>query len=553
MRAYRRTIAIVGCGLTCLSFPGCATIRPTPKTVVSSQTRNAPDEQPTPIVQPISGWRATSSKTSSSEPARLDSPSAAATDSNQSPTVSRRPRADGEDIRLIKQGISDNSSPPLPHGNAPLPSSSAYEIDLPSVMAMSNANHPLVAFMQWRVQEAEAQTLRAEMLWLPSLRAGINFNKHEGRIQDVAGNVIKTSRGSLYAGAGAQAVGAGSPAVPGIFASFHLTDALHQPEIAEQERCARQLAATAAEHDAWLQAALAYTELTRAYQERAIAGDVVAQLEELERITGDYARTGQGLKSDHERAQAELAIRRNDVLRAGEGVQVATARLAQQVRLDPTIELLPRETVMQPLSLSASSVPPQQLVADALANRPEAAESRHLVSQAVTRLQRETSAPWLPSVLLGMSYGGLTGGLGGDFRNSGGRFDGDVAAYWEVRQLGFGEKAARDEATARIEQAKWREISMLDRIAREVVEATAQVESRRQQIAQAETAVAAGQRSYEQNRERIRNAQGLPIETLQAIQALGQARREYLRFVADFNTAQLTQQRALGWPTGKPQ
>ncbi len=431
--------------------------------------------------------------------------------------------------------------------------SQKYAIDLPSVMSMTNASHPLVAYMRWRVEEAEAQSQRAETLWLPSLRAGLNFNKHEGRIQDVAGNVINTSRGSFYGGLGAQAVGAGSPAVPGLYANFHLTDLLHQPEIAEQEKCARQHAATAAEHDAWLQASQAYVELIRAHQEQAIANEVVTKLEDLERITAEYARTGQGLKSDHERVQTELALRRNDVLQATEAIQVASARLAQQVRLDPSTVFAPTESVMRPLQLAATGATSQQLVAEALSLRPEAAESRHLVSQAVSRWEREKSAPWLPSVLLGASYGGLTGGLGGDFRNAGNRFDGDVAAYWEVRQLGFGEKAARAEANSRVEQAKWREISTLDRIAREVVEATAQVEARGQQIKQAEIAVAAAQRSYEQNRERIRNAQGLPIEALQAIQALGQAHREYSRCVADNNLAQLAQQRALGWPIGAPQ
>jgi outer membrane protein TolC len=42
----------------------------------------------------------------------------------------------------------------------------------------------------------------------------------------------------------------------------------------------------------------------------------------------------------------------------------------------------------------------------------------------------------------------------------------------------------------------------------------------------------------------------LPIEALQSAQALLQARREYLRSVTDYNAAQFTLQRALGWPVG---
>ncbi|HLQ44047.1 MAG TPA: TolC family protein, partial [Planctomycetaceae bacterium] len=120
--------------------------------------------------------------------------------------------------------------------------------------------------------------------------------------------------------------------------------------------------------------------------------------------------------------------------------------------------------------------------------------------------------------------------------------------YWELRNLGFGESAARAEAHSRVHQAKWREVATLDRIAREVVEANAQVRSRQQQLSVAEEGVQAAMSSFEKNSERILNAQGLPLETLQSLQALAQARREYLRAVSDYNIAQFQLQRAIGWP-----
>jgi outer membrane protein TolC len=54
--------------------------------------------------------------------------------------------------------------------------------------------------------------------------------------------------------------------------------------------------------------------------------------------------------------------------------------------------------------------------------------------------------------------------------------------------------------------------------------------------------------SFERNGLRVRDLEGLPIETLQSIQALDQARREYLRALVDYNAAQFRLQRALGWP-----
>lgn len=52
------------------------------------------------------------------------------------------------------------------------------------------------------------------------------------------------------------------------------------------------------------------------------------------------------------------------------------------------------------------------LVAMGLSNRPELAASRSLVCEAVNRLRREGNAPWLPSVLLGTSYGSFGAGTG---------------------------------------------------------------------------------------------------------------------------------------------
>jgi outer membrane protein TolC len=89
-------------------------------------------------------------------------------------------------------------------------------------------------------------------------------------------------------------------------------------------------------------------------------------------------------------------------------------------------------------------------------------------------------------------------------------------------------------------------------VAREIVEAHAQVQSRKGQMATAKAGIEAALASQQQNIERIVQAKGLPIEVLQSIQALAQARREYLRTLIDYNAAQFTLYRALGWPAKMP-
>ena len=93
-------------------------------------------------------------------------------------------------------------------------------------------------------------------------------------------------------------------------------------------------------------------------------------------------------------------------------------------------------------------------------------------------------------------------------------------AFWEIRNLGFGERSARRAAGARVEQARYEQLRMMDRVAREISDAHTQVQSARQQIAVAEDAIVTAQDSYERNINRIRQGQGLPIEALQSIDAL---------------------------------
>jgi outer membrane protein TolC len=422
-------------------------------------------------------------------------------------------------------------------------------LDLATALGLAQGQNPRVAFAQAQVSQAYAQNEVARALWLPSIRAGMNYNKHENRLQEVEGNNRQISRGAAFGGFGANAVGAGSPSIPGIYAYFHTADAIYQRQITGYALDAREFQATAVTNDQLLETALAYLTLLEAAQRKAIAAETLEHGEELAKLTADFARTGAGNQADADRATAALALLKNEVTRAEEAAAVASARLAQQLSSDPSILIAPQETNIVPIDLvPLEGATPADLVATGLSNRPELSASRSLVSEAVNRLRREEHAPWLPSLLLGVSYGAFGAGTGGQITNGGDRFDFDGVAWWEVRNLGFGEQAARDNARAQIQQARMREVETLDLVAREVVEAHAQVTARKRQIAVAQEGITAAQQSYERNLNRIRNVQGLPIEVLQSIQALDAARREYLRAVVDYNTAQFRLQRSLGWP-----
>ncbi len=142
----------------------------------------------------------------------------------------------------------------------------------------------------------------------------------------------------------------------------------------------------------------------------------------------------------------------------------------------------------------------------------------------------------------------LDGGLGSNFASARGRLDMDAIAYWELRNLGAGDRAARRGAQSTVRQAQVSQLATMDLIAREVTEAQAQVEALQAQIETAEKGVRLAASSFQRNLDRIEAAKGLPIEALQSAQSLAAARRDYLRVVVQYNSAQFTLHRALGWP-----
>jgi outer membrane protein TolC len=428
------------------------------------------------------------------------------------------------------------------------PETASVPINLPTALAMIGGQHPVVGFARWRVQEAYAQLDRAKVMWLPSIQSGFNYRRRDGNYQDVQGAIVDVDLNSFNYGLGAGAVAAGSPTQPGIVARFHLADALFLPKAAEKTAWARQHAASATLNQQLLSGGIAYIDLLEAYQDLEIISETVERTNDLAKITRDYAEAGQGLKSDADRTATELALLQTRQLAARERQLVASTRLARALSIPVSSALLPQDTTVVPLEMLQESSNESSLISTGLSVRPELKESQALVAAACEAYKREKYAPFVPSVLLGFSTTSFGGGLGSNADNFGGRYDIDAMMVWEMRNLGFGEGAARRERTAQVQQATFAKLRIMDQVAQEVAEANVQVGIRRQQLEMAQTAITSARESYQRNVDRIRDGQGLPIEVLQAIQALEASQRAYLNAVANYNRAQLQLQWALGWP-----
>ena len=429
----------------------------------------------------------------------------------------------------------------------------AMLLNLPSAMSMIGGDHPAVGFAQWKVQEAYANLDQAEVLWLPSIEAGVSYNRHDGNLQASDGSIVDVNRSSLQYGFGAGAVGAGTTPRPGIRAQFHLADAIFQPNIAQKTAWATCHAEKAVVNRQLRDVALAYLKMLDAHQQLRILQEVKDRTAAVSKITDDFAGAGQGLQADADRMRTELRLIEGRIAAAHEQVDVASAQLAHALSINPGQRIIPMDPTVVPIELVSTEIDEGSLITSGLSSRPELKELQALVAAACDRYQRQKYAPFVPSVLLGFSTGGFGGGLGNVIDNVESRYDFDAMVTWEIRNFGFGERSARRRSEAQVQQAMFRKLSLIDDVAREIAEAYTQVTHRRQRMAVTQTSIRSAQDSYDRNLSRIREGEGLPIEVLQSVKALEASRRAYLDSVIAFNEAQFQLQWALGWQVSAPQ
>lgn len=437
------------------------------------------------------------------------------------------------------------------------------EINLPTAFRLAGLENPDIFLARQRVLEMVALRQLAVAQLLPNINSGASYDAHIGVLQQSNGNILKTNRDSLYLGLGANAVAAGTVAIPGIQWWNNPSDVLFNILVAKQRVRVAEAESVAVKNDTLLRVATVYVELLRAEGRLAIALQNRADTAEVARITRAYAQAGQGTLADADRAATDLRMRDNLVLQAQNEVLVASARLAELLNLDPSLRLHTLDGWVVPAPIIPPPVPLPELLAIALMQRPELAARRAAIAAALLSLKQAKVLPFSPTVMLGYSYGSFGGGSNiasqpvgtstfatgsSRFDQFAGREDTDIILYWTAQNLGVGNIAGIRIARSNADIAKLQEIVELNRVRDQVATTYADSQMRFGMIGVNESAVRTGKEGFEEDLRRIRGAQGRPIEVLDSVRLVSDARYDYLNAICDYNAAQFALYVALGQP-----
>lgn len=461
---------------------------------------------------------------------------------------------------------SNSSEPPLPQPASTVdpagigasvdvvPADEEQWIDLGTALQLAETANPQIAISRQGVQTAMALQLGARGLALPHIRLGFNFHLHNNVLQTSFGLMRHVNSRSFYIGGGASTLAAETLALPAVQIDTHLGEAIYAPLAARQQVYASQYDTQATINEVFLEVSTRYLELMAAEAILKAIQQSEQELGEVARLTDAYAKSGRGRVSDARRARTEALLARLEEERAQEAVAVASAELCRVLHLDPSVRLKSPGGAIAMVDLVDPDQEITNLVELAQSARPELTARRFEIQERDYEYRQARTRPLFPDVQVRFSGGGFAGGtnrkdlvpVSPGFGRMYGRTDLDLILYWQLDNLGMGNIASTRQKRSE------REVAMLEwhqeqaTIREEVVVAYGRMEQAREAVKIAERKLGNAERGFQEDLRRIQGGVGLPVEVLDSMDLLIEARNALIEATANYDIAQFELYVAIG-------
>lgn len=418
-------------------------------------------------------------------------------------------------------------------------STEVLTIDLAAALRLAGARNLDVKLAREKFAEAYAAEESAIERFFPWIAPGVTYRRHDNLIQNTEG-LIENVHKQSYAPGGT------------VIAQIDIGDAIFKSLEAHQLAKAARHGLDAQQQEIILAAAHGYFDLAATHEAVGVAREALrvarGYAEEIDRaLNAGMAFKGDALRVKVQQQRDEIELRR-----AEEKARLASAKLVQILHLEPTVELVPRDASIVPLAIISTKESLGDLVAQALAARPEAQQNAALLSAAQQSKNGAIYGPLIPTVGGQAFFGGLGGGKNGDTGNFGESEDYVATLAWRVGPGGlfdFGNIHARQ---ARLRGAALMAEKVSDQIANEVITSQTRVRSLADQIATARQSLSDAEEALRLGRERKEFGVGVVLEMILAAQDLTRARNDYLTTVVEYDKAQYDLLKALGGLNSTP-
>ena len=289
-------------------------------------------------------------------------------------------------------------------------------------------------------------------------------------------------------------------------------------------------------------AAVQYYDLVLDQAQVSVAWQAIKEAEELLRIERLMLKAGTALPADELRAEADLALKQQNLLTAFDGFYNASVALTETLDLDPTVMLVPRAGIMRQATLVREDLPIDDMLVTAVRYRPDLEAVRIQLAAA----EADKGAT-------------IWGGLGPQAQAAGvlaARPPAGRTADTEYRQPIYNVTAGFNWSLATFGRIKTAAANMniaalnierqLDQVQDAVVTAHQASITAAKLIPKAKQEVSSAEEALRLTRENLKVGTGLLIDVLVAEDTADQARLHYATAVVRYNQSQANLLAALG-------
>jgi outer membrane protein TolC len=402
-------------------------------------------------------------------------------------------------------------------------------ISLDVVLRLAQDQNAKIGLARERVEEAYAEKDVAAGSWLPELNVGPSYYRHEGGIQNPDGTFVHSSFGSFFAGLE-------------INGKLDFKEAVFQTVNAERQLWQQRGEQSRITSELLLESTGTYIDFLAAYQSEAILAGTEKDIQDLLKKATDLAETEKSLRAEVVRVRAEIANRRQLILKAKENAAAARVKLAYLLGLNPDTNLVPVDNRLVSLSLVDASKPVDEMVAQALASGPGVREMEGILSTIQGGLDKSKGvSKYLPIVGVCAAEGVFGAGPGSQSTWDN-RLDVGVQARWNLTEF-FTARNRLRVAQSKLSQAQLTYQDLRGKLAAGVQEAREATQSGRRQLAFAHEQIKHARESLKLSQERLNDVtaerRALPSEVLVSSRALMAAQQNYLAVLRDIDKAQL--------------
>jgi len=410
----------------------------------------------------------------------------------------------------------------------------ALPIDLPTTLRLVGARNLDIQIARENLNEAQAKHQSAVEQFFPWVAPGIGYHRRDGVAQASPSGIISDAHYQSYA-PGATAV-----------AQWNLGNAIYTTLAARQLVKASDQALETERQDATLTAARGYFDLVKAKALVGVVSEAIQISQDYQQQLHEAVAAGIAFKGDELRVQTQTEHSQISLQQALEQQRAAAVNLAQVLHLDSRVDLVPLDTGLVSLTLSPTNAAMDELVLQAMQNRPELKRSQAVLTATRDDKNGAVYGPLIPSVGAQVFGGGLGGGQDGRPDTFDGMADYTVSLSWQIGPDGLFDSGRIKASKARLAASQLAESKLKDAITSQVVDALVAVNSTTIQIQLAEQNLNTASEALRLTQQRKQSGVGIVLEDIQAQQALTQARSDYVTALAEYNKAQYALRRAIG-------